>query len=93
MINPKPSCFAIKPGVAVKSDMVRHSSRTALWRSWGSLLSMIPCGGAAIWGNATFAPDLVDSAGVTIMMEVITPAQTSQHQLHHVDESTPIAPR
>ena len=50
MINPKPSCFAIKPGVAVKSDMVRHSSRTALWRSWGSLLSMIPCGGAAICG-------------------------------------------
>eukprot|EP00899_Mesostigma_viride_P014063 jgi/Mesvir1/22658/Mv14092-RA.1 len=29
----------------------------SLFRSWGSLASMLPKGGEAVWGNSTFAPD------------------------------------
>lgn len=28
-----------------------------LFRTWGSVLAMLPIGGPKVWGNATFAPD------------------------------------
>jgi phospholipid:diacylglycerol acyltransferase len=70
------------------STVVPHSSRTALWRSWGSLLSLIPFGDERIWGNATYAPDLPDSAGVTIMME----APASAIEAVGYEQSTPTRP-
>lgn len=70
------------------STVVPHSSRTALWRSWGSLLSLMPFGDERIWGNATYAPDLPDSAGVTIMME----ARASAAEAVGYEQSTPTQP-
>jgi len=28
-----------------------------LFRTWGSVMAMLPVGGSKVWGNATFAPD------------------------------------
>ena len=70
------------------STVVPHSSRTALWRSWGSLLSLMPFGDERIWGNATYAPDLPDSTGVTIMME----ARASAMEAVGYEQSTPTRP-
>jgi hypothetical protein len=28
-----------------------------LFRTWGSVMAMLPVGGPKVWGNASFAPD------------------------------------
>eukprot|EP00877_Chromochloris_zofingiensis_P004776 jgi/Chrzof1/1429/Cz10g07200.t1_PDAT len=33
------------------------SSRAQVFRTWASLLAMLPVGGPGVWGNATWAPD------------------------------------
>ena len=43
-------------GVMTERWMPRHT-RAKLFRSWGSLIGMLPVGGPAIWGNRTWAPD------------------------------------
>lgn len=37
------------------------SSRASLARSWPSVSTMLPIGGEAIWGNASYAPDDIES--------------------------------
>ncbi len=37
--------------------LMPRSTRARLFRSWGSLISMLPVGGPNIWGNGTWAPD------------------------------------
>ena len=32
-------------------------TRSRLFRSWGSIIGMLPVGGPNIWGNGTWAPD------------------------------------
>lgn len=39
------------------SNLVPRGSRTRLWRSWGASYAMLPVGGSAVWGNASWAPD------------------------------------
>lgn len=34
-----------------------RDTRAHLFRSWGSLIGMLPVGGPNIWGNTTWAPD------------------------------------
>lgn len=34
-----------------------HSLPVQLFRTWGSVMAMLPVGGSKVWGNATFAPD------------------------------------
>lgn len=34
-----------------------RNTRANLFRSWGSLIGMLPVGGPNIWGNTTWAPD------------------------------------
>ena len=43
-------------GVMTERWMPR-AIRAKLFRTWGSLIGMLPVGGPAIWGNATWAPD------------------------------------
>lgn len=38
-------------------NLVGRRARTALFRTWGSIVQMLPVGGAAVWGNSTWAPD------------------------------------
>lgn len=47
--------------------------RAHLFRSWGSLIGMLPVGGPNIWGNTTWAPD--DSPAMTERKE--------SHGYHH----------
>lgn len=49
----------------IGESLLGKEDRTAVWRTWGSPLGMLPIGGANVWGNATFAPD--DSANATAM--------------------------
>lgn len=46
--------------------MVPYPLRIDLWRSWGSLLSILPMGGEAIWGNLTYTPDILDTEGAAL---------------------------
>lgn len=43
-------------GVMTERLMPRNI-RANLFRSWGSLIGMLPVGGPNIWGNTTWAPD------------------------------------
>ena len=43
-------------GVMTERLMPRHV-RAKLFRTWGSLIGMLPVGGPAIWGDRTWAPD------------------------------------
>lgn len=38
-------------------NLIGRKARAALFRTWGSMVQMQPVGGAAVWGNATWAPD------------------------------------
>ena len=42
---------------AIGEKLLGKEDRTTIWRTWGSPLGMLPIGGAAFWGNETFAPD------------------------------------
>jgi hypothetical protein len=45
-------------GVAfLVESYLSRSRRARLFRTWGSLQTMLPVGGAQVWGNATHAPD------------------------------------
>ena len=37
--------------------LMPRNTRANLFRSWGSLIGMLPVGGPNIWGNTTWAPD------------------------------------
>ncbi|KAF6256224.1 Lecithin:cholesterol acyltransferase-domain-containing protein [Scenedesmus sp. NREL 46B-D3] len=51
-------------GLAVLVEQyLGKQSRAAMFRTWGSVLAMLPVGGPKVWGNATHAPD--DDATVT----------------------------
>jgi phospholipid:diacylglycerol acyltransferase len=39
------------------SMMMPRARRAQLFRTWGSVLGMLPVGGAGVWGNASWAPD------------------------------------
>ncbi|GAX78751.1 hypothetical protein CEUSTIGMA_g6188.t1 [Chlamydomonas eustigma] len=39
------------------NTLVPLESRAKLFRTWASVLSMLPVGGTKVWGNATWAPD------------------------------------
>ena len=41
----------------IKENLVSASDLLRLFRSFGSISSMIPKGGDKIWGNSTWAPD------------------------------------
>ena len=41
----------------LSDNFVSRPQRTRLFRSWGGSLGMLPIGGAAVWGNASGAPD------------------------------------
>ena len=45
----------------IGEGLLGKEDRTAVWRTWGSPLGMLPIGGENIWGNETFAPDDDDS--------------------------------
>lgn len=34
-----------------------HGLPLQLFRTWGSVMAMLPVGGSKVWGNATNAPD------------------------------------
>jgi hypothetical protein len=66
------SCFTASRGVAgelketaqlmglasvIGEQLLSKEERTVVWRTWGSAVGMLPIGGTAIWGNATWAPD------------------------------------
>ena len=55
-------------GVMTERWMPRNV-RANLFRSWGSLIGMLPVGGPNIWGNTTWAPD-------------DTPAMTERNETH-----------
>lgn len=38
-------------------NLVPRPARVQLYRSWGSLIGMLPTGGVRVWGNSTWAPD------------------------------------
>jgi len=44
------------------NTVVPYELRLGLWRTWGSLLSILPVGGESIWGNLTYTPDVEASA-------------------------------
>ncbi|CAG8725284.1 3101_t:CDS:2, partial [Racocetra persica] len=44
-------------GIYVLERFFSKRERSELFRTWGGLSSMLPKGGAAIWGNTTHAPD------------------------------------
>lgn len=46
-------------GVAsmIGEQLLGKEERTLVWRTWGSLIGMLPVGGVRIWGNSTWAPD------------------------------------
>ncbi|KAL0043739.1 hypothetical protein WJX82_004801 [Trebouxia sp. C0006] len=44
------------PAIMVERVMPR-TTRSRLFRTWGSLIGMLPVGGPNIWGNGTWAPD------------------------------------
>ncbi|WIA16398.1 hypothetical protein OEZ85_013090 [Tetradesmus obliquus] len=45
-------------GLAVLVEQyLGKQSRAAMFRTWGSVLAMLPVGGPKVWGNATHAPD------------------------------------
>lgn len=50
-------------GQMASEKVLGKEDRTAIWRTWGSALGMLPIGGVAVWGNATWAPD--ESANAT----------------------------
>jgi phospholipid:diacylglycerol acyltransferase len=41
----------------IGESLLAKEDRTAVWRTWGSPLGMLPIGGTNVWGNASFAPD------------------------------------
>ena len=41
----------------LSDNFVSRAARSRLFRSWGGSLGMVPLGGAAVWGNASSAPD------------------------------------
>lgn len=41
----------------VMEYFVPRKDRTALWRTWGSLMGMLPVGGPDLWGNHTWSPE------------------------------------
>lgn len=41
----------------VTENLVPRQARTRLFRTWGSLIGMLPVGGTRVWGNTTWAPD------------------------------------
>ena len=44
-------------GDFLSDKFVPRDERVRLFRTWGSGLGMLPIGGTAAWGNATWAPD------------------------------------
>jgi phospholipid:diacylglycerol acyltransferase len=46
----------------IGEGLLGKEDRTAIWRTWGSPLGMLPIGGENIWGNATYAADDDDRA-------------------------------
>lgn len=62
------------------------ASRALLARSWPSVFTMLPFGGDAIWGNATFAPDDIASRFPTRDEETgltYNASQIPQHVAEH----------
>ena len=44
-------------GAYLSDNFVPRNQRVRLFRTWGSGIGMLPAGGTAAWGNATWAPD------------------------------------
>lgn len=44
-------------GSYATDSMLPPLNRTALFRSWPSMMSLLPVGGTAVWGSASGAPD------------------------------------
>ncbi|KAK9822390.1 hypothetical protein WJX81_007759 [Elliptochloris bilobata] len=44
-------------GAYLSDNFVPRNQRVKLFRTWGSGIGMLPAGGTAAWGNATWAPD------------------------------------
>ena len=44
-------------GAYLSDNFVPRNQRVKLFRTWGSGIGMLPSGGTAAWGNATWAPD------------------------------------
>ena len=44
-------------GDFLSDKFVPRDERVKLFRTWGPGLGMLPIGGTAAWGNATWAPD------------------------------------
>ncbi len=50
----------VEVGALVKyltENFVGRKARSALFRTWGSVVQMLPVGGPAAWGNTSWAPD------------------------------------
>ncbi|KAG1663891.1 hypothetical protein FOA52_014704 [Chlamydomonas sp. UWO 241] len=45
----------------ITNGMIPAGARARLFRTWASLLAMMPVGGARVWGNSTWAPDDTDT--------------------------------
>ena len=39
------------------SMMMSRARRAQLFRTWGSVLALLPVGGPKVWGNGSWAPD------------------------------------
>jgi hypothetical protein len=44
-------------GAYLSDNFVPRNQRVRLFRTWGSGIGMLPAGGTAAWGNASWAPD------------------------------------
>ncbi|KAK9829180.1 hypothetical protein WJX72_004349 [[Myrmecia] bisecta] len=47
-------------GTFMSNTFIPQTQRAQLFRTWGSIIGMLPAGGPAVWGNHTWAPDDTD---------------------------------
>jgi hypothetical protein len=58
LLTPPPHTHTHTPTLHLPdSRPITTHTHTQLFRTWGSVLAMLPVGGPKVWGNATFAPD------------------------------------
>nr|ANH71127.1 phospholipid: diacylglycerol acyltransferase [Lobosphaera incisa]ANH79231.1 phospholipid:diacylglycerol acyltransferase [Lobosphaera incisa] len=72
-------------GTFMSNHFIPQQRRAELFRTWGSIIGMLPAGGPAIWGNHTWAPDdtedmIAANATYGTFFEAVSVSETVAHQ-------------